>query len=130
LFPPSLWKCRITQGEAIQVAERLDSMFVNQGLHACHASSQDIWILRVGKGPLSSSPPRRCRRAAGRSSGDRFIVFVSHQRKLVPREGTWRRAAPVPLGPEIHLSAAVSRNTCRPTPPPASRAGAPRPCRR
>jgi hypothetical protein len=42
LFPPSLWKCRITQGEAIQVAERLDSMFVNQGLHACHASSQDI----------------------------------------------------------------------------------------
>jgi hypothetical protein len=48
LFPPSLWKCRITQGEASQVAERLHSMFVNQGLHVCQASFQDLWILRVG----------------------------------------------------------------------------------
>jgi hypothetical protein len=47
LFPP-LWKCRITQGEASQVAERLHSMFANQGLHVCQASFQDVWILRVG----------------------------------------------------------------------------------
>ena len=41
----SFSKCRITQGEASQVAERLDPMFLNQGLPACHCSVLNLGIL-------------------------------------------------------------------------------------
>ena len=41
----SFSKCRITQGEASQVAERLDPMFVNQRLPTCHYSILNLLIL-------------------------------------------------------------------------------------